>query len=176
MSRAWVDVSLPLGLAATACVVLLAQGARVTPAFALLVLCAGLCGAVVMGLWHSARAFCGQAAADETTTNLDARHRDELSREKMLLLKSLKELDFDHAMGKVSDRDHDEMAERLRARAVRLMKELDERPDYRSRIEHELESRLGRAAEAAPRCAACGATNDADATFCKRCGQRLYTA
>ena len=40
-----------------------------------------------------------------------------LEREKALALRTIKELEFDRAMGKVSEADFDEMAARLRARA-----------------------------------------------------------
>ena len=54
------------------------------------------------------------------------RARAALEREKMLVLRSIKELEFDRAMGKVSPKDFDEMAGRLRARAMSLMKQLDD--------------------------------------------------
>ena len=112
---------------------------------------------------------------------LSERMRAALEREKVLTLRSIKELEFDRAMGKVSERDFDEMAGRLRLRAVTLMKELDEgRADYRTMIEREVNARLSRrtngvaaVAPAAPRCAGCGSDNDVDAAFCKRCGARL---
>ncbi len=128
------------------------------------------------------------------------RARAVLEREKALVLRSIKELEFDRAMGKVSPKDFDEMAGRLRARAVALMKQLDEGGSaYRELIERELRTRLRNgtnsragsldaaadpaAAEvrsedralqpsAAPACA-CGTSNDPDATFCKRCGTKL---
>ena len=53
------------------------------------------------------------------------RARAALEREKTLVLRSIKELEFDRAMGKVSAKDFDEMAGRLRARAMTLMKQLD---------------------------------------------------
>ncbi len=37
-----------------------------------------------------------------------------MEREKALVLRSIKELEFDRAMGKVSPRDFDEMSTRLR--------------------------------------------------------------
>ena len=46
------------------------------------------------------------------------RTRTLLEREKMLVLRSIKELEFDHAMGKLSNKDFDEMAGRLRSRAL----------------------------------------------------------
>ncbi len=71
------------------------------------------------------------------------RARAALEREKALVLRSIKELEFDRAMGKVSPKDFDEMAGRLRARAVMLMKQLDEGASaYRELIERELKTRL----------------------------------
>lgn len=117
-----------------------------------------------------------------------------LERDKMLALRAIKELEFDRAMGKVSPKDFDEMAGRLRARAIALMKQLDAGGDaYRELIERELAERLcktsprpegkktrgGRErAEGPPNpgLCVCGTTNDADAAFCKRCGTKLVGA
>jgi len=66
-----------------------------------------------------------------------------LSREKTLVLRSIKDLEFDHAMGKVSDKDFAEMGARLRARAAGLMRQLDAGSTYRDAIEAEINKRLG---------------------------------
>jgi hypothetical protein len=111
---------------------------------------------------------------------LGGRTRAAVEREKTLVLRSIKELEFDRAMGKVSEKDFEEMAGRLRSRALALMTELDEdRSDYRAVIERELDARLSRRAGGArpvagvTRCSACSTDNDADAAFCKRCGARM---
>jgi hypothetical protein len=117
------------------------------------------------------------------------RARAALEREKALVLRSIKELEFDKAMGKVSAKDFDEMAGRLRARAVMLMKQLDEGASaYREIIERELKTRLKNRGlkdgsvrlQADPQVPAvidgactCGTVNDPDAAFCKRCGTKL---
>lgn len=122
------------------------------------------------------------------------RARAALEREKALVLRSIKELEFDRAMGKVSPKDFDEMAGRLRARALMLMKQVDAGDaGYRELIERELSARLAsRAGKAGVKadhrgpggvrvnpdtttsdCAACGTSNDHDAAFCKRCGTKL---
>jgi len=106
------------------------------------------------------------------TPLLGGRAREALEREKALVLRTIKELEFDRAMGKISEPDFEEMGGRLRARAGRLMQRLDSRADYRVQIEQEMARRLGRVS-AAGTCAACGSGNDADARFCKSCGQRL---
>ena len=102
-------------------------------------------------------------------------------------------------MGKVSESDFEDMAARLRARAIALMKQLDDTGGgYRQLIEQELRARIGRGARVVQgsspadqvkpgfspagqvepgvspaACPACGTANDGDAKFCKQCGQRL---
>lgn len=130
---------------------------------------------------------------------LTERSRLALEREKALTMRSIKELEFDSAMGKLSAKDFDEMAGRLRARAIAVMKQLDEGGSaYREIIERELSARIGASlgdrsfrlpaeptgeAKASPAerppevtagtCASCGTANDHDAAFCKRCGTKL---
>jgi hypothetical protein len=104
---------------------------------------------------------------------LSNRARAALEREKMLVLRSIKELEFDRAMGKMSAGDFEEMAGRLRSRALALMKQLDAPGTvYRTAIERELETRIERQPATSHVCA-CGTKNDADAVFCKQCGKRL---
>jgi len=78
------------------------------------------------------------------------RTRAALEREKSLVLRSIKDLEFDHAMGKVSDKDFSEMGARLRARAAGLIRQLDAGTSYRQAIEAEIERRVGKRREAAP--------------------------
>ncbi len=116
---------------------------------------------------------------DDRTAMIGQRTRAALEREKTLALRSIKELEFDRAMGRLSDADWQEMSTRLRARAARLMKQLDAGADYRERVERDLAKRLGddRSAKASAErsCASCATMNDADAKFCKNCGQALST-
>lgn len=82
---------------------------------------------------------------------LSERMRLELEREKALTLRSIKELEFDRAMGKVSPQDFDDMTGRLRARALGIMKQLDAGSTaYRTLIEKELAVRLGNTPGATP--------------------------
>ena len=117
------------------------------------------------------------------------RTRAAIEREKTLVLRSIKELEFDRAMGKVSDTDFDLMGRRLRAHALTLMKQLDVgMPGYRDAIERELAQRLAidlqsddihtdRVTEADHLvCASCGTENDTDARFCKGCAAPLVEA
>jgi hypothetical protein len=109
------------------------------------------------------------------------RYRATLERDKALTLRTIKELEFDHAMRKLSKKDFDEMSGRLRQRALALMKQLDEGRSYAPAIEQDLQQRLRRlplASSAAEQvrvqaACACGAINDDDAVFCKKCGTKV---
>lgn len=130
--------------------------------------------------------------AGEETEIVAGRTRAALEGDKALVLRTIKELEFDRAMGKVSDADFSEMMTRLRERAMGIMRQLDSGGGYRDLIEKELAARLGykpavapEPAAAAPaqapapdavtaiRCASCRTLNETDAKFCKNCGARL---
>jgi hypothetical protein len=78
------------------------------------------------------------------------RTRAALERDKNLTLRTIKELEFDHAMGKVSNADFVEMRDRLRARALRLMQQLEGGAGYRERIEQDLAAYVGRVPRSGP--------------------------
>jgi hypothetical protein len=119
---------------------------------------------------------------EERRQALGGRTRAALEREKALVLRSIKELEFDRAMGKVSDKDFAEMSGRLRARAAGLIQQLDAGASYREQIQNEIERRMRKgpaagssaaAKTASAACASCGVANDPDARFCKGCGSKL---
>lgn len=143
---------------------------------------------VILSLTVVSVSFVGLGAyrmlAPLVSPDLDApimiggRTRIALEREKALVLRSIKELEFDFAMRKMSQADFDEMAGRLRLRALGLMEQLDAGGGYREQIAEEVARRLGAAPEApattgTPYCTQCGTPNDADAKFCKSCGAKL---
>jgi hypothetical protein len=126
---------------------------------------------------------------DARAGSVGGRTRLALEREKNLVLRSIKELEFDRAMGKIADADFHDMVARLRARAIGLLKQLDlQAPEWRVEVERELERRLAarrsvaaftpagptaRAAATTAASPACGTVNDADANFCKQCGDPM---
>jgi len=122
---------------------------------------------------------------------LGGRTRAALEREKTLVLRSIKDLEFDRAMGKVSEKDFAEMSARLRARATRLMRQLDAGSTYRDQIDREIAQRVSRSDVARTQpasrgepdtarptqvCSSCRIANDPDARFCKSCGSKLEAA
>jgi hypothetical protein len=122
---------------------------------------------------------------------LGGRTRAALEREKTLVLRSIKELEFDRAMGKVSEKDFADMSSRLRSRAAGLIRQLDAGAGYLDQIEQEIAKRAGSGAPdpsarrsdpriaagsgttSANTCASCSTANDPDARFCKHCGASL---
>jgi hypothetical protein len=151
----------------------------------------GVTTVVLLGVLMAAAGFVGTmvlrairplvSSEDDRPATIAGWTRVTLEREKYLVLKSIKELEFDRAMGKVSDSDWSDMSGLLRARAARLMRQLDAGSGYREHIEKEIATRIGgqgakvsaeRPADS-PACARCATANDHDAKFCKRCGAPL---
>jgi hypothetical protein len=179
-------------LAALACataVTFVVRGQGVT-AVVLLAALMGACALVGLAMLRTVGPLVG--SGEDRTSMIGERTRAALEREKMLALRAIKELEFDKAMGKVSEDDFRDMAGRLRARAGRLMKQLDAGAGYREMIERDLTKRMGggagwsaatpspggpsasvAAASTAQNCPSCSTENDSDARFCKACGSKL---
>lgn len=154
----------------------------------------GPAGVILLSITVGAAAWMGLAAwrtlaplfglhVTGPTEVVAGRTRAALERDKALVLRAIRELEFDRAMKKVSDKDFAEMNTRLRARAAGILKQLDRGTGYRDEIERELARRLGTSASAPaaakPRpvtTCACGTSNDPDARFCKTCGNKLEAA
>jgi hypothetical protein len=171
------------GLLGATLVVFLARG-QSPAAVILLSLLVFAAAAVGLAAIRTFVPLAGSAAVGSTQI-LGGRTRVALEREKALVLRSIKELEFDRAMGKVSDRDFAEMSARLRMRAAGLMRQLDAGTSYREQIEREVARRVSaagggptqdRPAAADPACPGCRTANDPDARFCKACGSRLEPA
>lgn len=124
------------------------------------VICAGL---VAIALTRAVSGFFNRTP--ESALPITARQR--LEREKALVLRSLKELEFDKAMGKVNDEDFSDISQRLRARAITLMQDIERAGE---------DPVPSRPSAKAAGCAKCGTVNDRDARFCKNCGRELRAA
>ena len=160
--RAWHLFVVLSMLAATVAVML----SRHTHPVALLLVSAAVIatGVVGMALHRAVAAFLG---AEEPRRPLDDRARELLEREKALVLRTIKELEFDRSMGKISEADFRDMSTRLRARAVALMQDIERaQAPAASGAPSRSDSRL-------IRCQTCGTNNDRDAKFCKQCGKKV---
>lgn len=125
----------------------------------------------------------------------------ELREEKRRLLRAIKELEFDHGMGKLSTADFDAVIGSYRVRAIEVMRALEGDGDLHPELKKLLAAREIKAATAEavaeaskplepepPRmaeisapdldrtsriCVNCTGPNDNDAKFCKHCGISL---
>lgn len=160
----------------------------------------GLGFAAVMLLYAISRLYAvvavlaAPASADQARSL--GRTRAELRDEKRRLLRAIKELEFDHGMGKLSRADFDAVSATYKARAIEVMRALDGASDLHPELEALLRRRAAGEGSAAAsetltseaatttpaasaakstsrRCSACAADNDDDARFCKRCGTEL---
>ena len=105
-------------------------------------------------------------AASPTEAGDRANAREFLEHEKALVLRSIKELEFDRAMRKVSDQDFAEIGGRLRARALALMQALDG-PVEAAADDDACRAEAARGRSTRRRARSCDTPIDADARFCK---------
>jgi ribosomal protein L40E len=112
------------------------------------------------------RALVGLLSGPGEEEPLGERQRELLTQEKALVLRAIKDLEFDYGMKKVSDVDFEDMKARLRARALMIMEQLERvpaAPDPAVRAQKRAVAVCGR----------CQTRNEPDAKFCKQCGERL---
>ncbi len=149
-------------IAATAAVVV----SRYTHPVALLLISAAVlaAGSTAYALHQ---AVTGLLSGPGDVAPLGDRQRELLEQEKLLVLRAIKDLEFDFGMKKVSDADFQDMLGRLRARALLIMDQLERVPKAASA------PRVKKTATAGHSCPRCSTTNEADAKFCKQCGDRL---
>src|SRR5438552_1717909 len=127
-----------LGCATAVSFIARGQGATVIILLTVLIAAAALVGYATL---RAVRPLV--SPEDDRTVMIGQRTRIALEREKLLTLRSIKELEFDRAMGRLSDDDFRDMSGRLRTRAAGLIKQLDAGVGYREQIEKDLAKRLG---------------------------------
>jgi hypothetical protein len=111
------------------------------------------------------------------------------------VLRALKDLETEHALGKIDDADYASIVTRYRDEAKAVMRQMDLEiaplREAAERVAREYLEKRGVAAVAAeqvvssetaasvdarPTCASCQTSNDPDAAFCKKCGSAMKSA
>ena len=143
----WVRLAIGAGIVLVGWLFILWQNKfHVSPP--LVFVCLGYLAAValVYNLW---RAGSAAAKVDDAEAIASWRKpigpRIDLEREKKMLLKAIKESEFDHQMGKLSQADADRMVAVYRARAIEIIKALEKDTtgqSVREQIEAEVRARL----------------------------------
>jgi hypothetical protein len=157
---------------------------------ALLVLAAGALLGTIAFLWASLRTLSGDAALPVEIEALAARGRDtsDLGERVIRAKRAIKDLENEHALGRIDDEDYRELLARYRNEAKDLYRAQD-REEAPKRAEAErlvreylakkkVPSAAGVASEGSPRasrleCESCHGANEPDATFCKHCGAKM---
>jgi hypothetical protein len=141
-------------------------------------------------------AFIARPVVEQTasrTADEAASAAGDLITQREAILIELRELDFDHAIGKISDDDHAAQRARLVARGAELLRLLDKLPadeapgpagDLDAEIERLVSARRKPQAPAAARrqlaasarCPSCRRPTALDDKFCPHCGAKLAVA
>lgn len=151
-------------------------------ASAFLVLVTGALLGSILLVWHSLRTIAGDAEVDPALDAATAHAPSTaLAERKIRALRALKDIEQDHAVGKIDDTDFKSLDAEYRSRAKEVIREMDAKLDpYREKAEALVRTHLEKRAasratddDAPAGCPSCDTTNDADATFCKKCGTKL---
>src|SRR5262245_20374278 len=126
-----------LGCATVATVLARGRGPTAVILLSVLIGAAALVGLAALGAFRPL-----VSPQDDRTAMIGQRTRAALEREKTLTLRAIKELEFDRAMGKLSEADWQDMSSRLRIRAAGLLRQLDAGTGYRDQIERDLAKRV----------------------------------
>jgi hypothetical protein len=187
-----VGFGLPIGTVLVAIAVAAMYGAGT----ALLVLAGGVLLGVVAILWASVRTLSGDTPITlEEAVALGAPSAAE--EQKRAVLQALKDLEYERSMGKIAEADYEELLQRYRAEAKRLLRAVDEDlAPLRAKAAAYLATHLGQDSSSKPSaesetakapmadgkkqkkpstvaCPSCQVDNDDDALFCKKCGTKL---
>lgn len=180
-----------IGLPAVSVVGAIAVGVVAGLGSGLLVLASGALLGTIALLWASVRTLSGDAPLQTGFQTFAARRHgvDALGEEKRRVLRQLKDLEAEHALGKIDDADYEALVARYRAEAKNVMREMDREVGplraEAERLAREYLAKRGLAdgapdaepfADAGPdraSCAKCGTSNESDAAFCKKCGAAI---
>jgi len=96
-------------------------------------------------VWAALRSLFGGKSDTLVTESVAMRKRHELLDEKEAALKSLKDLEFEHEVGKLSDEDFRRLQAEFRTRAKHVLRELDDDlREHRAKAEQLLTREIGR--------------------------------
>ncbi len=155
---------------------------------ALLVLASTALLSTIALLWTSLRTLSGDAPLPTGMHAAEARPGDaDLAEKKRRLLRALKDLENERALGKIDEADYLEISHRYREEAKGVIREMEAQlapvleeaqriaRDYVAKAGHDRAT--GNSSPAAARarvaCKVCAESNEPDAVFCKKCAERL---
>ncbi len=187
-----------VGLPIATVIAAIAVGWIASMGSALLVVASGALLGTIGLLWASVRTLSGDAPLPQDLEEMAARRHDvdALAEQKRRVLRALKDLEGEHALGKIDDADYEDIAMQYRREAKDVMRAMDESvapalaeaeklareylgrqglgagPGAKKSAQAEDKAEAKTAPTRVP-CGACGTANDDDAAFCKKCGAAL---
>ena len=196
-----------IGLPVTTIVAAIVVALIVGPATSILVVAAGGLLGVIAILWGSIRILSGDAPLPPDLEELDMRSGDgggdALTSRKKMLLRALKDLDNERAIGKLDTDDFEPIAAQYRNELKVVLAKIDDQlapnralaeaaasehlakagigAGYRNlpKVEPKIEAEPAVAAPPAAatriECPKCNAKNEPDAKFCKECATKLIS-
>ena len=120
--------------------------------------------AIVFTLWPLLTGFTGRLRISRSDTAIG---RLELRKE--ILLENLADLDFEHAMGKLSAEDHVVMRAAIEQQALAVLEQIEV---LRGARDQDSTTQAGQRSEAGF-CHMCGAGLPEQARFCPACGEKV---
>jgi hypothetical protein len=129
-------------------------------------------------LWFVFRPLFVDRGTLEAASRREGRRR-ELIEERERILETIRELDFDHRMGKVEEADYTEARGRYEAQAIEVMKAIDrtngrpDQADVEKQVEAEIAGLRQKGQTSQAKCAKCGAPLAVHAKFCAQCGAQV---
>lgn len=164
----------------------------------ILVLAGGTLFATIAFFWASLRTLGGDAPLAEGFDQMTRRRietPDGAAERKRTALRALKDLEFEHSIGKIDAEDYAEISARYREKAKTILREMEQEIlPLRDRAEQIARAYLAKRVmmrepaeapatrkptiepgrgERRRECPDCKATNETDALFCKGCGARM---
>jgi len=113
---------------------------------AFIVLSSGAFLFAVSFVWGALRGLFGGKSESHVGESQAMRLRHDLLDQKEAALRSIKDLEFEHEVGKISDDDFQKLSAETRARAKAILKQLDDDVrEHRKKAEALLEKELGHA-------------------------------
>ena len=176
--------SLSLGVFTVAGALMLGFGRSLGAAW--LALAGGMLLAIILLLWRSTLLLLGEIPLG-STLGAEAWEPEQgalaaTKERKMAVLRALKDLEFEHSVGKLTDEDYEQLSTQYRTQAKALLRSLDHdlspaRQQAEAWVAEQRQKQPAPPTTSVPSpsetCRACATENEPDAVFCKRCGQRL---
>lgn len=124
----YTKIGVPIATILVAIAVAITTGVHI----AILVLAGGALVLVIATFWASIRTLLGEASLSGADAYALGAPRLE-EEQKRAILRTLKDLEFEHGVGKISEEDYQELVTKYRAEAKRLLRLLDEEANPRRR-------------------------------------------